>query len=482
MANPTYQTIILGGGFTGLFTALHLSHYHYPRSVILIDRSERFCFKPLLYEYFSGEMEPDQVVPRYQDLLKHSGVIFVQDSVQWIDLHQQQVQLASGDTYRYSNLVLGLGSVTGYFGVQGAEENALPFRTQEDAIAIDRHLQDCLQRAIQIKDAAQRQQLLTAVVVGGGPSGVEMAATVADLLPQWYEAIGGNPHEIHIVLVNHSELLKGDVNSQLREIAQQELQQRATPVEVITGAEVIAIHPGALQYQRDDQTETLKAGTIIWTTGTSTHPLIKSLPIPDQHRDRHGRLNVTPTLQLPDFPEVFAGGDCAIDFQPTLLGSGDEYEPSEHQKDQTTSSEEPHPDLKPLPPTAQVAYQQGAAIADNLVALALGYDLKPAKVNLRGTLLKLGLENAVANLFNKVPITGEAGHLIRQGTYLELLPTPIHNFKATSHWIQEELFEQDAHRLKQAATIAGVVGGIAVGTIVTRKLLNSLSHDAKETI
>jgi NADH dehydrogenase FAD-containing subunit len=89
MSNPVYQTVILGGGFAGLLTALHLSHKHYPRSIVLIDQSERFCFKPLLYEYFSGEMEPDQVVPRYDEFLKGSGVIFVQDSVQAIDLHQR---------------------------------------------------------------------------------------------------------------------------------------------------------------------------------------------------------------------------------------------------------------------------------------------------------------------------------------------------------------------------------------------------------
>ncbi|MBE9009934.1 NAD(P)/FAD-dependent oxidoreductase [Pseudanabaenaceae cyanobacterium LEGE 13415] len=478
MTNPTYQTVIVGGGFTGLFTALHLSHNHYPRSVILIDRSERFCFKPLLYEYFSGEMKPDQVVPRYENLLKQSGVIFVQDSVQNIDLQQRQVQLAGGDVYRYSNLVLGLGSTTGYFGVEGAEQNALPFRTQEDAIAIDRHLRDCLDRAVQLSDPGQRRTLLTTVVVGGGPSGVEMAATLADVLPHWYEAVGGSPQEIRVVLVNHGELLKGDINSTLRETAEQELKQRSTAVEIILGAEVKAIHPGSLEYQRNHQTEVLRAGTVIWTTGTNTHPLIKALPIPDEHRDKHGRLNVTPTLQLPDFPEVFAGGDCAIDFQPSVSGSGDEYEPSEHQTDQSTSAEDHHPDPKPLPPTAQVAYQQGATIAHNLKAIALGDELKPAQVNLRGTLLKLGLDNAVANLFNKVPITGETGHLIRQGTYLELLPTPIHNFNATAEWIQEELFEQDFRLLKQAATVAGVVGGIAVGAIAARKLLHTLSHES----
>lgn len=81
MNAPTYQTAIVGGGFAGLFTALHLAHQQYPRPVILIDRNDRFCFKPLLYEYFSGQMEAKQVVPRYEELLQGSNVKFVQDSV-----------------------------------------------------------------------------------------------------------------------------------------------------------------------------------------------------------------------------------------------------------------------------------------------------------------------------------------------------------------------------------------------------------------
>ncbi|HEY9617249.1 MAG TPA: NAD(P)/FAD-dependent oxidoreductase [Microcoleaceae cyanobacterium] len=477
MTTPVYQTVILGGGFTGLFTALHLSHQHYPRSVILIDQNDRFCFKPLLYEYFSGEMEADQVVPPYQELLRHSGVIFVQGSVGSIDLQQRQVQLVGGDCYSYSNLVLALGSVTGYFGVEGAKENALPFRTQDDAIAIDRHLRDRFQRAIQLQDVEQRRRLLTTVVIGGGPSGVEMAATLADFLPHWYAELGGNVEEVRVVLLNHGELLEGDVNSQLRATAEQALQARTVPVEVIIGAKVTAIRPNSVEYQLNGQTETLAAGSMIWTTGTNTHPLIHSLPIPDQHRDKHGRLSVTPTLQLPDFPEVFAGGDCAIDLQPES-GSGDEYEPAEHQPDQSTNAEAHHPNPKPLPPTAQVAYQQGAAIAHNLRALALDYALKPARVNLRGTLLKLGINNSAANIFDRIEVTGEVGHLIRQGTYLELLPTPLHNFKATTEWLKDEVIERyRSDHLKPVVKAAGVVGGVLLGAALARRVAKSLSDD-----
>ncbi len=104
MSNRVYQTVIIGGGFTGLFTALHLAHLHYPRSIILIDKNERFCFKPLLYEYLSSEMDAMQVLPRFQELLYGSGVIFVQDEVQSVDLENRQVTLSSGDDYHYSNL------------------------------------------------------------------------------------------------------------------------------------------------------------------------------------------------------------------------------------------------------------------------------------------------------------------------------------------------------------------------------------------
>ncbi|MGH1393489.1 MAG: NAD(P)/FAD-dependent oxidoreductase [Trichormus sp.] len=455
MNSPVYQTVIVGGGFTGLFTALHLAHAHYPRSVILIDKNERFCFKPLLYEYFDGEMDSFQVVPRFAELLHRSGVIFIQDTVQFIDLHQRQVKLVSGDVYKYSNLVLALGSVTGYHHVKGAEENAFPFWRQADAIALDKHLRECLHQAVQTPDIEQRQKLLTVVVVGGGPSGVEMAATLADFLPHWYAALGGNSAEIRVILLNHGqEILAGDINNLLRQIAEKELQKRTVKIEIITGAEATNVHPHFIELKHNNEVKILPTHTTIWTAGTSTHPLIKNLPISPENRDHHGRVLVTPTMQLLDFPEVFAGGDCAAV--------------------QDTS----------LPPTAQVAYQQGANIAQNLQRLALGEDTKPTKVNIRGTLLKLGLNDAAANLFNIFEVTGEPAHLIRQGTYLTLLPTPIHDFEATTEWLDEEIFHHhiDPHEVgKKVIQTVELVGAGIIGILVTRKLLKILGDEEKST-
>ncbi|MEB3179213.1 MAG: NAD(P)/FAD-dependent oxidoreductase [Nostocaceae cyanobacterium] len=453
MNSQVYQTVIIGGGFAGLFTALHLAHKNYPRSVILIDKNERFCFKPLLYEYFDGEMDIFQVVPKFSELLKDSGIIFVQDTVQSIDLHQREVKLVSGNSYNYSNLVLALGSVTGYHQVEGAKENAFPFWTQADAIALDCHLRDYLQRAVQTEDTEQRRKLLTVAVVGGGATGVEMVTTLADLLPHWYGALGGNPQEIRVVLVNHGkEILSGDINTPLREIAELKLQKRTIPIEILPGTEATAVRPNAIEYKYGDQVETLPTYTTIWAAGTATHPLIKDLPIPQEHRDDHGRPLVTPTMQLLDFPEVFAGGDCAASQDNSL------------------------------PPTAQVAYQQGIGIAQNLKAIALGEDPKSAKVNIRGTLLKLGLNDAAANLFNAFEVVGEPAHLIRQATYLTLLPTPIHDFQATTEWLDEEIFHRqldpdDAG--KKVVQAVELVGAGVVGVLVARKLLRMLADEEK---
>lgn len=422
MNSSNRPTIIVGAGFTGLFTALHLRHQHDLRSIVLIDPQERFVFKPMLYELLTGELSEDAVCPTYKELLQGSSINFVQDKVMEIDLPKKRLNLASGLDYTYSHLVLAVGSIQGYLGTEGAQENAFAFRTRENAIALERQLRDCLQRASQTNDEQQRQSLLTFAVVGAGPTGVEMAATLADLLPYWYAQLGGNIHEIHIVLINHGKtILSGDVNAGLKNVALHAFKTRTVPVETILGVGVKAVDADRLDYQPANSTETktLLTQTTIWTAGTAANPLIQSLKsqIPTAHLDKHGLPLVTPTLQLLDFPEVFAAGDCA-DVQ---------------QQQQ--------------PALAQVAYQQGANIARNLIALAEGKPLTPAHVNLRGTLMKLGLGYGVANLFDKVKVTGKPGDLIRNATYLEMLPTPLHDFKATTEWLKEEIFHH-YHRPK----------------------------------
>ena len=450
MNHSTAPTVIVGGGFVGLFTALHLSHRHYDEPIILIDAQERFVFKPLLYEYLTGEMQDEQVLPHFDELLSGSEVAFVRDKVTGIDFKQRRVELASGMHYNYRYLVLGVGSTQGYFGTEGAAENAFSFRTRQDAVRLEGHLRECLQKASQTDDIRERRSLLTFAITGAGPSGVEMAATLADLLPSWYVRLAGNIQDIRIVLVNHgTEILSGDVNAHLQKTALEALKHRTVPVELLLGVKVTAVDKDGLKYQAKDkdQIETLPTKTTIWTAGTATNPLIESLTqIKDENKDKHGSPLIAPTLQLPDFPEVFAAGDCAI--------------VKEH----------------PYPPVAQIAYQQGAGIARNIIALSKGKEPHPVNATMRGTLMKLGLGNGVANLFDKMQIKGKPGDLIRNATYLEMLPTPVHNFKATSNWLTDEIFHRYApqtvttHKPKKNRTAVWIGGTIAAVVLIAGSL------------
>lgn len=418
-------TVIVGGGFVGLFTALHLSHHRYPNPVVLIDAQTRFAFKPLLYEYLTGEMQSQQVLPRYEDLLQGRSTTFVQDRVTQIDLQDHHLETASGQHYSYRYLVLAVGSIQGYFGTEGAKDHAFAFRTQQDIERLGQHLRDSLQKAAQTADASERQRLLTVAVVGAGPSGIELAATLADLLPQWYGALGGEITEIRLVLINHgTEILSGDINHHLQATVLEALRQRTIPVELLLGVAVKSVSADQISYQTSDQPKdtsedqskqnqlkTLATATTLWTAGTATHPLLKDLALSDAQRDNHGLPVVSPTLQLPDFPNVFAAGDCAV------------------------------VQSQSWPPVAQVAYQQGAGIARNLLALSQDKPPQPVTIGLRGTLMKLGIDSGVANLFDQLEITGKVGALIRSATYLEMLPAPLHDFKATATWLEDRLFD-----------------------------------------
>ncbi|NEP18810.1 MAG: NAD(P)/FAD-dependent oxidoreductase [Leptolyngbya sp. SIO4C1] len=405
------SVLIAGGGFTGLFAALQLSRLGCELPVTLIDQSPRFVFKPLLYDLLSGEVEADMAWPRYDDLLSDTSVRFVCNSIQQVDLLNRQVVLSDGSGYAYDYLVLGLGGTAGYFGIPGAQDNTFKFRQADDALALGRHLQQCLQRAAQSPTGAERAAQLTVTLVGAGPSGIELAATLADLLPQWYDRFDGDSCDIEIiVLQRNGEILEGVRSEQLREIARAALGNRRIAVDLRLDAEVQAVEPGRLYYYQDGANHIIETETVIWTAGNSLHPLIQSLPV--AQRDRRGRLRTEPTLQLPEYPEVFAGGDCAVMA------------------------------ARPWPATAQVAYQQGMAIASNLALMSKGKPPEPIDISLRGTLLKLGMETGAAELYNRFEVKGYPGHLIRHATYLSLLPTPVRNLKVGAEWITDEVFKQ----------------------------------------
>lgn len=212
------------------------------------------------------------------------------------------------------------------------------------------------------------------------------------------------------------DILSGDVNGRLRETARIALQQRVIPVELLLGAAVTMVHPGQIEYIHDGQPAVLEAETIVWTTGAAVHPVVKNLPIPEADCDQRGRPFVTPTLNLINYPDVFAGGDCVT--QPT-----------------------------PEPALAQVAYQQAKTIAQNLIALSKGEALKASQVSLRGTLMKLGMEEGATEIFDRYEVKGRMGYVLRQLTYLEMLPLPSHNLKVTAEWLGDGILHRAKYKI-----------------------------------
>lgn len=413
MTVSSSATVIVGGGFVGLFSALHLRHRQHPDPIILIDPQTSFVFKPMLYELLTAELPEAVVCPSYETLLINSGIKHCAEAVTGIDLQGRRLTLASGAEQSYENLVLAVGAVQGYLGTEGAKEHGFAFRSRQEAIALKTHLQACLRQSLVTTDPLERQALLTVAIVGAGPAGVEMAATLADLLPSWYLSMQGNVYDLKICLINHAPtILAGDANVHLKTTALEALKNRTIPVDLRLGVGVKTVTEKTLIYQEkgQDQPQTLATHTTIWTAGTDVNPLIRqvSTQLPPEQCDRHGQPLVNQCLQLLDFPNVFAAGDCV------------------------TVQDNPKPAL------AQIAYQQGAAIAHNLIAQQRNQPLISPDPQLRGTLMKLGLGNGVANLFDKVQISGKVGDLLRNATYLELLPTPLHNFKATTQWLEEE--------------------------------------------
>ncbi|BAC89112.1 NAD(P)/FAD-dependent oxidoreductase [Gloeobacter violaceus] len=407
---PSDRTVILGGGFTGLFTALRLNRRRYPHPVVLVDRSERFSFKPLLYELLSGEMDVYQVWPRFEELLRGSRITFIQDAVQTIDLEGRWVELESGLSYAYSNLVLALGGAVGSTGPDN--RHAYFLRTGEEVLKLRQHLRLCLQRATQLGGPDERKRLLTVAVVGGGPAGIELAATLADWLPASFTRLGGAGREVRVALLQRGmQLLPQDMSLYLRKTAVDALARRAVPVEVVLGASVKKVEPDGVYYEREGTAEIIPAAAVVWTGGGggATMPF-KLQGLSPEGYNKNGRLLVTPTWQLPNFPEVFAGGDLALD-----------------------------PD-HPQPTTAQAAYQEGEAIAYNIEALARGRQIAVAPVRQLGTMMKLGLGEGAVEVFDRYEIAGRLGLLIRQLRYLGLLPTPIYSFKATAYWLTDLLW------------------------------------------
>lgn len=354
--------VIVGAGFGGLWAVRALSGA--PVDVLLVDRNNYHAFLPLLYQVAAAELEPEDIAYPVRSILRtlrHAR--FTLADVKEIDLAGRVVKAASGPI-PYDFLVLATGSVSHFFGVPGAGQHAFPLKTMEHGIALRNHILGCFERAAREPSAERRQRGLASVIVGGGPTGVEFAGALAELIrgPLVKDYPSLDFREVRVVLLEARESLLPGLPDRLCTYTQERL--RRMGVEVRVRAAVSEVK---------SQTVHLKDGTIVptetvvWTAGVRGDPSAQAWGLPTA---RDGRVTVLPTLQVPGFPEVYVIGDLAY------------YEA----------------DGRPLPMIAPLAIQQGAVAARNIVRQVAGSDPLPFHYRDTGTMVTIGRNAAVACL------------------------------------------------------------------------------------
>lgn len=303
MERAKARIVVLGGGFGGL--TFCKTFRHSGAEVTLVDRQNHHLFQPLLYQVATAGLSAPEIAQPIRSILNDCPQVRVRmDTVMEVRLAARQVVL-EGCTLEYDYLVLALGGVTSYFGHPEWEEFAPGLKSLDDAQRIRRELLFAFERAENERELEERRRLMTIVVVGGGPTGVELAGACAELtrhvLRRDFAHI--DPGQARVILIEGSPRILGQFPAHLSEDAVDRL--TAMGVEVRVNAKVATISKGRLVLQSG---EVIDAENILWAAGVGASPLTKRLGV---ELDRGGRVVVLPDLSLPGYPNVFAVGDMA---------------------------------------------------------------------------------------------------------------------------------------------------------------------------
>ena len=367
---PSHRVVIVGGGFGGLYAAQALGKA--PVRVTLIDRRNFHLFQPLLYQVATGGLSPANIAaPLRAVLWRQRNTHVLLGEVVGFDLDRRLVLLADGSE-PYDSLIVAAGSRHHYFGHPEWECYAPGLKTIEDATTMRRRILSAFEQAERSNDPDERQALLTFVVVGGGPTGVELAGTLGDVahgtLRGNFRSI--NPASARILLLEGVDRILTAYPPKLSEKAVESLHRLG--VTVRTGTVVTDVRPGCVTVRTGDKVEEICSHTVLWGAGVDASPLARMLgQATGASMDRAGRVIVQPDMTLPGHPEIFVIGDMA-NF--------------------------PHQDGKPLPGLAPVAMQQGRYVADLIERRLRGDPPVPFHYKDRGTLATIGRAAAVGQV------------------------------------------------------------------------------------
>jgi len=362
------RVLILGAGFGGLQTALHLDKAlpkDAPVEVIVVDQNHFHLFTPLLHEAASGVIQPSLLIAPVRRVLRNSRATFVRDRVDAIDLESRRVRLCRGEI-DYDILVVALGSVTNFYGIESARERALEIKDADDADEVRCRVIEAFEAAAQENDPERRRGLLTLAVVGAGCTGVEAVTEFHEfrehLLREQFPEI--DPHEMRTVLVEVQDRVLTSFDEGLAQSAQRRMVKMG--IDILLNHTVTGLGQRGLEFA--SERPPLPAAVVVWAAGVAASPLVRDLPL---EKDRIGRVVVGSDLAVPGQPGVYVMGDAAHVQHPE---SGEVY-----------------------PPTAQVAYRQAPIVAANIAADLNGGEHKQFDFTYIGDLVSLGRGSGVAN-------------------------------------------------------------------------------------
>jgi NADH:ubiquinone reductase (H+-translocating) len=364
-----HRVIIIGGGFAGLNAAMALKNA--PVEVTLLDRRNFHCFQPLLYQVATGGLSPANIAAPLRGILKkQKNCTVMLANVDSIDPTKQIVHSNLGE-HPYDSLIVCTGASHAYFGHDEWEKHAPGLKTLEDAVAIRARVLLAFERAEASSDPKERERLLTFVIIGAGPTGVELAGAIAELSRH---TLMGNfrnidPSSARIILMEGADRVLMAYVPKLSAAALSSLKRLG--VDVKLDAKVIEVNAQSLKYVQSGETIELQTHAIFWAAGVQGSPLGKMLSeVTHDKIDRQGRLMVNSNLTLPSHANIFVLGDLAH---------------VEH-------------DGKLLPGVAPVAMQMGTYAARLISARLRGKILPPFKYHDKGSMATIGRGAAVADL------------------------------------------------------------------------------------
>jgi len=428
----TTRIVIAGGGFAGLYAAMHFNKRLARRAdveVTLISRENFILFTPMLHEVAAGDLYPGDIVNPLRRILRHMK--FIDADVQAVDLNARRIHCIASVAdreleFEFDHLLLTLGSETNFFNMDGVRDWSVTMKSLSDAALLRNRMVALLEEASLQNDEASRRQLLTFVTAGGGFSGTETTGAVNDFVretvryyPQLREEL------IRVVVVHPGNFILPELGEELGRYAERKLRERK--VEVIKGPRV-ANYDGVVVTLSDGTS--IPAATLIWTAGVKPSPVIASLPC----EKVRGRLLVSEYLAVTGVPGLWAAGDCAA--VPIL------------------NTENFHP------PTAQHGLREGVTVAKNIEATILDRSLRPFRYKMMGQLASIGHRTGVAMVFG-IKFSGFIAWWFWRSVYLMKLPGLAKKLRVMVSWTLDLFFGQEIEQMITVRDIEALSGQLA---------------------